>query len=143
MRSLFVVVIGCGRLGSTLANQLSRDGHRVVVVDRSEAAFALLSPDTFSGFRVEGDATQPAVLRRAKVEHADVLVAATSEDNLNLMVSLVARRVLGVRHVMARVFDPRRSGLYREVGVDNVGPTTIAADAFSALVGRAGGESAS
>ncbi len=137
MRSLYVVIVGCGRLGSILANQLSREGHRVVVVDKSEAAFSKLAAEAFSGFRVEGDASQPEVLRRAKTERADLVIAATSEDNLNLMVSLVARKVLGVEHVMARVFDPRREGIYREFGLETVCPTSIAVAAFSSMVERA------
>ena len=64
--SLYIVIIGCGRLGSHLANQLSRVGHSVVVIDKDEAAFKELSPD-FSGFRIEGDATQIGVLNEAKL----------------------------------------------------------------------------
>jgi len=135
--SLYVVVVGCGRLGSMLANELSQAGHRVVVVDRSQRAFEKLSAESFSGYRVEGDASQPSVLRRARAERADLLIAATREDNLNLMVSLVALRVFGVRHVMARVYDPRRAGLYHEFGVETVCPTSIAAAAFRILVAQA------
>jgi trk system potassium uptake protein TrkA len=62
----YIVIVGCGRLGSHLANQLSRQGHSVVVIDRNEATFSGLSPD-FSGFRVDGDATQMAVLKEAKL----------------------------------------------------------------------------
>jgi trk system potassium uptake protein len=84
--SRFILIVGCGRLGSRLANQLSRDGNSVVVIDKDETTFSNLSPD-FSGFRVNGDATQMVVLKEAKLKKADVLIATTHEDNVNLMVA--------------------------------------------------------
>lgn len=139
MRSLYVLVVGCGRLGSHLAILLSTRGHDVVVVDRDERSFARLPAEDFSGFRIEGDASEPAVLRRAEITRADLLIAATHDDNVNLMVALVARRVFGVAHVMARVYDPVRERLYHELGVETVCPTSIAGEAFLSLVARADG----
>jgi len=137
MRSLYVIVVGCGRLGAHLANLLSHDGHRVVVIDRKATSFARLSVEAFSGFRVEGDAAQPETLRRAHIERADLLVAATHDDNVNLMAALVAQRVFGVKHVMARVYDPAREETYHDLGLETVCPTRIAAEAFLGLVHRA------
>ncbi|MFH1079623.1 MAG: TrkA family potassium uptake protein [Pseudomonadota bacterium] len=136
--SLYIVIIGCGRLGSILANQLSRVGHSVVVIDTDEATFDDLSPD-FSGFRVVGDATQIAVLKEAKLKNADVLFAATHEDNVNLMVAQVARKVFNVQHVLARVFDPRREQVYDQLGIETICPTAVAAEMFLLAVasGRA------
>jgi trk system potassium uptake protein TrkA len=125
----FVIIVGCGRLGSYLANRLSRDGHSVVAIDVDEAAFRALAAE-YSGFRVEGDATELAVLRQAKVDKADLVVATTREDNVNLMVAQFAKRLFKVRRVMARVFDPRREDLYRALGVDTLCPTSVAADLF-------------
>lgn len=137
MRSLYVLVVGCGRLGSHLANLLSRDGHRVVVIDKDCGSFARLSPEAYSGFHVEGDASEPSVLREAEIEKADLLIAATHEDNVNVMVALVAKRVFGVKHVMARVYDPGREDLYRDLGLETVCPTLIAGDAFLKLAQEA------
>jgi trk system potassium uptake protein TrkA len=137
MKSLYIIVVGCGRLGAHLANLLSRAGHSVVVIDKNENAFASLSAEAFSGFRVEGDASESPVLRRAKIEQADLLIAATREDNVNLMVALVAKRTFGVKHVMARVYDPRREEEFNELGLETVCPTVIAAEAFYTMVYRA------
>ncbi len=136
--SLYIVIIGCGRLGLLLANQLSRVGHSVVVIDTDESTFDNLSPD-FSGFRVVGDATQIAVLKEAKLKNADVLFAATHEDNVNLMVAQVARKVFSVQHVLARVFDPRREQVYDQLGIETICPTSVAAEMFLLAVasGRA------
>lgn len=136
---LFIVIVGCGRLGSYLANRLSKAGHAVVAVDVDEDAFRNLSPE-YSGFRVEGDATELAVLKEAKVSNADLLVAATRDDNINLMVAQVARSAFSVRRVLARVFDPKRQAVYRGLGVETICPTAIAGELFleSIAAGRAG-----
>jgi trk system potassium uptake protein TrkA len=131
--SLYIVIVGCGRLGAHLANQLSRAGHSVVVIDRKEATFNDLSPD-FSGFRVEGDATQVAVLKEAKLKRADVFFAATHEDNVNLMVAQVARKVFNVPHVLARVFDPRREQVFDRLGIETICPTSVGAEMFLSAV---------
>jgi len=125
----YIVIVGCGRLGSHLANQLSREGHSVVVIDTNEATFNDLSPD-FSGFRVEGDAVHMAVLKEAKLKKADVLIATTHEDNVNLMVAQVARKVFGVPNVLARVFDPKREEVYARLGIETICPTSVAAEMF-------------
>ena len=123
----YMVIVGCGRLGSYLANQLSREGHAVVVIDHNAATFDNLSPD-FSGFRVEGDATRIAVLREAKLHQADVFIAATHEDNVNLMVVQVARQIFDVPQVLARVFDPRRERVYARLGITTICPTSVGAE---------------
>ena len=126
---LFIVIVGCGRLGSHLANQLSRAGHGVVVIDTDEHAFGSLSPE-YSGFRVEGDATELAVLKQAKVDKADMVIATTRNDNVNLMVAQVARTVFAVPRVLARVFEPARKPIYRRLGIESICPTSVAADLF-------------
>ncbi|MCE5326149.1 MAG: TrkA family potassium uptake protein [Planctomycetaceae bacterium] len=126
---LFIIIIGCGRLGSHLANNLSRAGHAVVVVDSDEEAFGNLSAE-FSGFRVQGDATELAVLKQAKADKADVVIATTRDDNVNLMVVQVARKVFSVARVLARVFDPSRKPIYRQLGIESICPTSMAGDLF-------------
>lgn len=127
--SLYIVIVGCGRLGAHLANQLSRDGNSVVVIDRDETTFNHLSSG-FSGFRIGGDATQMAVLKEAKLNKADIFIATTHEDNVNLMVAQVARKIFSVPHVLARVFDPKREEVYAHLGIDTICPTSVAADMF-------------
>lgn len=131
----YIVIVGCGRLGSHLANLLSRAGHGVVVIDLEETAFVHLSPE-YSGFRVEGDATELSVLKQAKVNKADLLVATTRSDNINLMVAQVAKTEFGVARVLARVFEPRREAVYRRLGVETICPTAVAAELFLKSVGK-------
>jgi len=135
----YIVIVGCGRLGSHLANQLSREGNSVVVIDRDESAFGDLSSD-FSGFRVDGDATQMMMLKEAKLNQADVLIATTHDDNVNLMVAQVAKKIFGVPHVLARVFDPKREMVYARLGIDTISPTSVAVDMFLRAVANGAGE---
>ncbi len=128
-RSLFAVIVGCGRLGSILAGRLSRLGHSVVVVDSTESAFDNLDAD-FSGFRVEGDATELDVLKKARMDKADLVIATTTADNVNLMVVQVAKKIFSVPCVLARAFDPNRQDVYLRLGVNTICPTTVAADLF-------------
>ena len=126
-QEFFIIIVGCGRLGSYLANRLSRDGHSVVVIDVNESAFDMLSAE-YSGFRVEGDATELAVLKQAKTDKADLAIATTRDDNVNLMVSQIARKLFRVPKVMARVFDPKREEVYRALNIETICPTSLAGD---------------
>jgi len=126
---LFVVVIGCGRLGSHLANHLSGCGHGVVTVDCDERAFSNLSAG-YCGFRVEGDATELAVLQKAKMASSDLVIATTRDDNINLMVAQVARSMFSVPRVLARVFNPRREAIYKRLGIETICPTAVSGELF-------------
>ena len=103
MASQYIVVVGCGRLGSMLASRLSSQGNSVVVIDPYESSFNNLSSD-FSGFQITGDASEIEILRSAKVEQADCLLAVTDKDNINLMVTQIAKQVFQTSIVLARVF---------------------------------------
>ncbi len=120
------VIVGCGRVGSTLAKLLTAESHDVTVVDESPAAFRRLGSH-FTG-RVEvGTGIDNDVLARAGVATADGFVAVTDGDNRNVMAALIAQRMFGVRKIVARIYDPPRGQLYRELGIETVCPTTIGA----------------
>jgi trk system potassium uptake protein TrkA len=127
--SRYIVIVGCGRLGSHLANHLSREGNSVVVIDQTERRLNELSAD-FSGFKINGDATRMAVLEEAKLKDADVLIATSHEDNVNLMVAQIAMKIFQVSQVLARVFDPQREEVYALLGIETICPTSVAADMF-------------
>lgn len=127
--SYYIVIVGCGRLGGMLANRLSATGNQLVVIDRREAAFDKLSTE-FSGFRIVGDASELDILRQANTAKADYLFAITTQDNINLMVAQIARKIFDVPKVVARVYDPARETIYREFGIDTISPTKLSAEAF-------------
>lgn len=132
----FIVIVGCGRLGSYLANKLSKGGDSVVVIDSDERAFNNLSVE-FSGFRVEGDATEMAVLKQAKTEKANVVMLTTENDNVNLMAAQMAKKIFGVKRVMARVYAPQLEEVFRPLGIETICPTTLVADMFLESLSRA------
>ncbi|MEL6354643.1 MAG: TrkA family potassium uptake protein [Cyanobacteria bacterium J06627_28] len=125
----YIIIIGCGRLGSLLASQLSARGNSVVVIDQYQDSFDNLSAE-FSGFQLTGNAVELATLRRAKVDRADCLVAVTREDNVNLMVAQIAKTVFDIPIVLARVFDPAREAIYKEFEINTISPTQLSADLF-------------
>ncbi|MBN1471764.1 MAG: TrkA family potassium uptake protein [Syntrophaceae bacterium] len=127
-KSLYhIVIIGCGRLGSHLANRLSAKGHSLIVIDNNPHAFDNLSAE-FSGFRIEGDAAEFGIINKAKTSQADIFIASTSDDNINLMVAQVARKIFNVPHVIARVVDPKKQTTFQEMGVETICPTFIAVE---------------
>jgi trk system potassium uptake protein TrkA len=125
----YVVIIGCGRFGSYLANRYSRDGSSVVVIDPNPDSFAALSSD-FSGFTIEGNAFEYAVLQQAKTGKADLLVAASEKDSTNLFCAHVAKAHFRVPEVVARVYDPELARMYEGTGITTVSPVLIAAEQF-------------
>jgi trk system potassium uptake protein TrkA len=120
------LIVGCGRVGSTLAKLLTAESHDVTVVDENPSAFRRLGTH-FAG-RVEvGTGIDNDVLARAGAETADGFVAVTDGDNRNVMAALIAQRMFHIKKIVARIYDPPRGQLYRELGIETVCPTTIGA----------------
>lgn len=123
----YTVIVGCGRLGGFLSEELSRGGSDVVVVDSDPASFAWLS-DKFSGFTIEGDATELSVLEKAGLQKADLCIAVSESDNINILVAQVALRHFNVKKVIARINDPVLGSYARMQGVNVFSPPALAAD---------------
>lgn len=124
-----IVVVGCGRVGSQLATMLSVEGHNVVVIDRDEAAFRRLG-STFNGVTLRGLGFDEEILEQAGIREADVFAAVTNLDNTNLMAAEVARKIFGVPHVVARLYNPVRERTYQQLDLDYVCGTTLVAESL-------------
>jgi trk system potassium uptake protein len=120
-----VMIVGCGRVGSTLARILSVE-HEVTVLDLTSDAFRRLGTK-FKGSKVVGMGTDIDALRKAKIEGTDVFVAVTDGDNRNIMAAQVAKHVFNVPKVMMRLYDPSRAAAYQEMGIETICTTAIAA----------------
>lgn len=120
---MYIIIVGCGKIGSYLANLL-QDEHNVVVLDRDEKAFLKLG-DSFNGLYLTGDGLDPDILKEAGIEKADALVVTTSTDNVNIVVAQIAKKIFNVPRVVARVSDPGKAEIYRKLGVDPVNSTAI------------------
>ena len=119
-----VMIIGCGRVGSVLANRLDEAGNRVVVLDRNQQAFRRLS-EKFSGERIVGNGLVDEFVQPTLQEKADMFFAMTDKDNVNLLIAQRVKRHFDLGRVMAVVHDSILAGVYKELGVETVCPTDL------------------
>lgn len=122
-----IVIMGCGRVGSTLAHSLEERGHGVAVIDRDPAAFRRLGPD-FAGATVTGIGFERSTLDEAEIGRADAFAAVSSGDNSNIISARVARETFGVGRVVARIYDQRRAEVYERLGIPTVATVRWTAD---------------
>jgi len=122
-----VVIMGCGRVGSTLARFLERGGHSVAIIDLDPSAFRRLSTE-FAGQRVTGVGFDRDTLIEAGIERAGAFAAVSSGDNSNIIAARVARETFGVENVVARIYDPARAEVYQKLGIPTVATVRWTAD---------------
>ncbi|MCD0451985.1 TrkA family potassium uptake protein [Actinocorallia sp. API 0066] len=116
---MHIVIMGCGRVGSTLAHILEDKGHSVAIIDQNPEAFRRLR-GSFKGRRVIGVGFDRDVLVEAQIEKASAFVAVSSGDNSNIISARVARETFGVENVVARIYDSRRAEVYQRLGIPTV-----------------------
>ena len=121
---MYVIIVGCGRVGSELAKLLSTEGHNVVVIDREQRSIERLG-GAFNGLTLIGNGFDLALLKQAGVEKADAFCAVTNGDNTNLICAQVAKRIFKVPKVFARIYDPQRAHIYRALGLDIISGTIL------------------
>ncbi|MGE0881638.1 MAG: TrkA family potassium uptake protein [Acidimicrobiia bacterium] len=124
---MHVVVVGCGRVGSSLAGGLSAAGHSVAIVDRRSESFSRL-PVSFTGRTVTGIGFDRDRLKEAGIETADAVAAVTNGDNSNILIARTARETFGIERVVARIYDPRRAAIYQRLGIPTVATVTWATE---------------
>jgi trk system potassium uptake protein TrkA len=122
-----IVIMGCGRVGSSLARSLEKRGHTVAVIDIDVDAFRRLGPD-FSGRTVKGVGFDREVLLEAGIESADGFAAVSSGDNSNILSARVVRETFDVTNVVARIYDPGRAEVYERLGIPTVATVRWTAD---------------
>jgi trk system potassium uptake protein TrkA len=132
---MFVIIMGCGRLGAELATVLENDGHEIAILDIDKYAFDHLPP-TFKGRRILGDGTDQDTLRKSGAERADAFVAATRGDNRNALASQIALHVFNITRVGSVIFDPLREEIYKQLGLRTINPTKIEAQLLRESIER-------
>jgi trk system potassium uptake protein TrkA len=125
--------MGCGRVGSALASELSAEGNDVLVLDTDPTAFRFL-PDDFRGTTHVGNGMDIDVLGRIHVADADAFVSTTRGDNRNVMAAQIAKHVFGVKIVATRIFDPLREEMYRNMGLRTINPTRVQAKRLKRVI---------
>ncbi|HEY1296959.1 MAG TPA: TrkA family potassium uptake protein [Chloroflexota bacterium] len=130
------IIVGCGRLGATLATALADEGHDVTILDRDADALRRLGK-TFRGHRIAGVAFDQDVLGNAGINHADGLATVTNSDNTNFVLAAMARWRYQVPRVVARVYDPTKAEIYVRLGIPTVSPTRWGAARIEELLNYA------
>lgn len=125
-----VIVLGCGRVGATLASMMDREGHQVTVIDASNDSFRRLD-SSFKGETLLGNGVDEDVLIKAGIREADAFAAVTNGDNRNIMASQIAKEIFGVKKVVCRIYDPMRQDTYNELGLETICPTVVGAQMIS------------
>lgn len=118
-----IIILGSGRVGAAIATSLLRDGHEVVVIDNDPDSLLRLGGEEFTGGFLVGEGLDPDMLERAGIEHADAFIAATSDDNTNVVIAQIAQRRYHVGNVVVRVFDPDKAAFYETRGLTVICPT--------------------
>ncbi len=121
---MYVIIIGCSRVGSELAKLLSQEGHDVVVIDKNQASLDRLG-NSFNGVSLVGNGFDVNLLKQAGIEKADAFCVVTNGDNTNLIAAQVAKKIFKVPKVIARVYDPQRAHIYRALGLDILSGTVL------------------
>ena len=129
-----VVVIGCSRLGANLASQLSLAKMDVTVIDKSDLAFRKLSDD-FSGYTFTGDAENIQTLMDARVTKADLVIAVTNKDNVNLMIAEICSRIFKVEKVLVRLQDSSKEFLCGKYNINFIDTSKLAVQQFEKIIG--------
>jgi trk system potassium uptake protein TrkA len=128
-----IVVLGCGRLGSRLVNQLAKQGHQLVIVDQNEAKFKNLE-DTQSFTRITGNVFNEEVQEKAFSVKPDIFIPVTGKDNVNIMIAQIVKKKFQVPRLVVRIFDPLLAEVYKGYGLETVCPTNFALDVMLKLV---------
>jgi len=121
---MYVIIVGCGRVGSELAKLLSGEGHDLVIIDKNRASFDRIGA-MFNGLVLVGNGFDLNLLRQAGIEKADAFCAVTNGDNTNLISAQVAKKIFKVPKVIARVYDPQRAHIYAALGLDIISGTML------------------
>lgn len=121
---MYVIIVGCGRVGLQLGNLLSAEGHDVVFIDKNPAAFERLGSG-FNGVTIVGNGFDLDLLKHAGIERADAFCAVTNGDNTNLVAAQIAKKIFKVPKVLTRVYDPKRAYIYASLGLDIISGTIL------------------
>lgn len=128
------LIIGCGRFGSYIANKYHSQGKNVVVIDRHAENFTRLN-DNFMGYKCTGDATDLSFLKNAYIESAQEIIIVTGNDNTNLLLAYIARRIFDVPNIFIRLEDPSYEILLKGLKAKAIYPLELSNDEFIRIKG--------
>lgn len=128
-----ILIIGCGRLGASIANDLSKENLNVTIIDINKDSFRKLPP-SFSGLYIEGDATDISILKEAEIETTDILIVVTNKDNINILIAQMAKTMFHVNDVVARLYDVEKKCISDEFEIKTVYPSLLCVNAVDKII---------
>ena len=137
---MFILIVGCGRVGSSVARTMLRDGHEVSCLDEDPESHSRLEVGLEKGWEdlggrfTVGTGLEVDALVAAGIEKADAFIASTDGDNTNIVISQIAQRRYNVPTVIARILDPLRAEWYQEQGLHTICPTRVAIEMLESAV---------
>ena len=130
---MYIVIVGCGRLGSNVAMDYSKEGHDVAIIDNIEGNLDRLGSG-FNGRRIKGVEIDNYTLIEAGINNADIFLALTPDDNINIMASEIAKNIHGVKTVIARNSDPSREFIYNKLGIDCISAVKLTSNEIKSKI---------
>lgn len=130
-----ILIIGSGRLGATLANDLSDNGEDVIIIDKEKDAFRKLSP-SFGGLIITGDARNQLILKEGKIEDASIVVVVTDDDNTNILISQLVKEIFQKTDVISRLYDPEREKVYEGFDIQLIYPAVLSVMEINRILNR-------
>lgn len=138
-----IIIVGSGKLGMYIANDYSLNNNNIILIDKDDNILKVATM-RFGGKTISGDATNLDTLLRAGIKTADVVIAATNDDNVNIYIALIAKEKFKIKNVISRLYDESRAVAYEKLGIVTVCPSVLSAEAIKAQLaietGRAQGE---
>ena len=119
-----IVVVGCGRLGASIANDLYEQGEDVIVIDKKEDSYRKVS-DSFGGLTYVNEGTRVETYEQLELKKDDILIVVTNDDNVNIMISQLVRKMFQIHTIICRLYDPQRECVYQEFGIETICPTYL------------------
>lgn len=129
----YTLIIGCGRLGSSLANELSDKDSDVLIIDRNKDSFRKLAP-SYGGLTLMGDATDFNVLNEAQIKKVTRVIAVTDNDNTNIMLAQISKAHFNIARVIIRLYDPERTCIYNGMGIETISPLLLSIKEISSMI---------
>lgn len=137
-----IIIVGCGRLGSLLANELSDVGHNISVIDRDNERLNVLGSG-FNGVKIKGIEYDNEVLLDADITGADALIAVTPDENVNITVCLIAKKIYKVPRIISRIVNPNRIYIYDKLEIETINPTQLGVDILKSKIAEHSSETIS
>lgn len=129
----YVIIAGCSQFGANIASTFCNKGTNVIIIDQDMSSYRKLSYG-FSGYKIQGDATDIDVLMQAGIEHASLLIAATDDDNTNIMISQIATEIFHIPQVVSRLYDVDKELIYHDLNIKVIRPTMLSMNEFEKIM---------